>query len=66
MEIPVSKLAYGVEEFADAVSIARSAVYVAIRDGKLKTFKAGRRRLVSADAAREFIRALETKSEMRA
>ena len=56
------KLAYTVEGACDATDMARTRIYAAIADGTLKTFKAGRRRMVSARALNEFIAKLERDS----
>ncbi len=55
-----ARLAYTLEGFCEACSVTRTFAYSAIRDGRLRTFKAGRRRMVSGDAARDFLRSLET------
>lgn len=60
------RLSYTVEAACDATSLARTRIYRAIADGTLKTFKAGRRRMVSAKALQSFIDALERQSEDRA
>ncbi len=56
---PLPKLAYGVEELSRAMGMARTAIYAAIANGTLRTFKVGRRRLISVEAAHEYIRSLE-------
>lgn len=51
----VERLSYTVEQFMAATGYNRKRVYGAIASGALKTFKDGRRRMVSAEAARAFI-----------
>lgn len=51
----IEKLSYTIEEFMAATGYNRKRVYSVISSGALKTFKDGRRRMVSAEAAREFI-----------
>jgi excisionase family DNA binding protein len=53
------KFAYSIREVESAVGISHSTAYQLIGSGELKTFQIGRRRLVSADALREFIQARE-------
>lgn len=53
------KLSYTVKEAVAATGFARARLYAAIADGSLKTFKAGRRRMVSRAALAAFIRDLE-------
>jgi helix-turn-helix protein len=58
----VEKLSFTIDEFAESSGFSRRRIYVAIASGELKTFKHGKRRMVSADAAREFIAACERKT----
>jgi excisionase family DNA binding protein len=53
------KLAYPVPEAGKQIGISRSQTYELIKSGNLKSFTIGKRRLVSRDALREFIRARE-------
>lgn len=55
----VERLSYTVEEFMAASSISRRKTYEAIAAGTLKSFKNGKRRMISAPAAREYIAGLE-------
>lgn len=55
----VDRLSYTVEEFMAASGFSRRKVYEAIATGNLKSFKNGKRRMIGAPAAREFIAALE-------
>lgn len=53
------QLSYTVDEAVKATSFARTRIYAAIQSGELRTFKAGRRRMVSAKALQAFIDKLE-------
>ena len=44
------RLAYSVEEAAEAISIGRTKVFALIRDGKLETRKIGRRTIIPASS----------------
>ncbi|MEO5625735.1 MAG: helix-turn-helix domain-containing protein [Dokdonella sp.] len=61
-----ARLAYTVESACEVTGLARTRIYRAIADGGLKTFKAGRRRMVSAKALESFITTLELESNGRA
>lgn len=47
-----------IKQATEASGLSRSALYVAMRDGKLPAKKAGRRRLILASALSDFIEAL--------
>lgn len=49
------KQAYTVAEFEAAFGYTHTRVYQLIRDGELKSYKEGRRRMISARAGREHI-----------
>ena len=51
--------AYDIKSFCKAYSISRSYVYLEIKAGRLKIFKAGTRTLISRDAAENWRRARE-------
>jgi len=55
----VPKLAYSIEELTRSTGFSRSRLYGAINDGSLKTFKTGKRRFVSADAAADYLATLQ-------
>ncbi|EPG2417471.1 helix-turn-helix domain-containing protein [Stenotrophomonas maltophilia] len=65
MSSPVQKsqiaerLSYNVEEALAVTGLNRNAFYRAIGAAEIKTFKVGRRRMVSAAALRDFIAAKE-------
>ena len=52
---PVPAMLYGVDEAAIALSLSRSVLYELIRSGRLRTVKAGRRRLVPVAALDEYV-----------
>ena len=52
------KLAYTIAEFCKASGNGRSATYEAIKAGKLKAVKRGRRTLILAEDATAYLRAL--------
>jgi hypothetical protein len=57
---------YDIPSFCRAYSISRSFAYLEIKSGRLKPFKAGRRTLISREAADSWRRALEAATESRA
>jgi len=52
------RLAFGVDDFAEAVGIGRSKVYEEIRDGRLQAKKLGSRTLITAEAASDYLSSL--------
>jgi excisionase family DNA binding protein len=55
----VPALLYRVEEAAEALRLSRTAIYELIRSGRLRTVKAGSRRLVPVAALAEYVASLE-------
>ena len=55
-------LAYSVEQALDIVPVSRTRLYAAIGSGELRTFKDGRRRLVSVTALEDFVALLEKRA----
>ena len=53
--IPLERLAYSVNELADAAGCGRDKVYDAIRNHELRAHKWGSRTIVPAEEARRFI-----------
>ena len=53
------RLSYNVEEALAVTGLNRNAFYRAINSDEIRTFKIGRRRMVSAAALRDFIAAKE-------
>lgn len=58
-EATVPALVYRVDEAADALRLSRSLIYELIRSGRLRTVKAGRRRLVPVAALIEYVNSLD-------
>lgn len=54
-----TRLAYSIREFCELTSIGRSRVYQEIRSKRLRVVKCGRRTLVPADAALDWVERLE-------
>jgi len=50
------ELSYTISQVEDALHCSHQTVYNEINSGRLKTFKIGRRRFVSDDALREYIK----------
>lgn len=63
---PEGRLAYTLEGACEATGLTRTRIYGAISDGSLRSFLAGRRRMISAKALQAFIEALEKAGEGRA
>lgn len=59
MSQALPRLSYNVDEAVSATGLNRTAFYAAISKNQIKTFKVGRRRMVSARALQEFIQARE-------
>lgn len=57
------KLAYSAEQFASAYGVGRTNVFEEIAAGRLKTYRVGRRRYISARAAQEWQMLMESRSE---
>jgi excisionase family DNA binding protein len=55
----VEPLSFSIEQFAKATNIGRNKAYGAIARGELRSFKDGKRRLISVEAAKEYIRRRE-------
>lgn len=60
MEKPSAKLAYTVQQACEAIGLGRNYLYVAMSKGSLRSFKAGRRRLISANALQEYVASMES------
>lgn len=43
------KLAYGVKEAAEAVGLSKSKIWEEVKDGRIRSFKIGVRRLIAAE-----------------
>lgn len=58
--VEVPAVLYSVDEAAAALRLSKSLLYELIRSGRLRTVKAGRRRLVPVTALAEYVASLET------
>lgn len=56
------KQAFSVDEFAYLNGVCRQTVYSLINNGKLRSYKIGARRLISAEAARDFRQSMESEA----
>lgn len=54
----VTPVLYRVDEAAEALRLSRSLIYELIRSGRLRSVKAGRRRLVPVAALGEYVESL--------
>jgi excisionase family DNA binding protein len=55
-----TKPAYSIPQFCEAYGVGRSLVYQEIRSKRLRATKIGRRTLISAEAAQEWLRRHES------
>jgi hypothetical protein len=53
-----TRVAFSINEFAKSAGFSRDKVYEELRSGRLKAKKAGRRTIITADAARAYIDSL--------
>jgi excisionase family DNA binding protein len=51
----MDKLAYSISETARLLSVGRTSIYAMIADGRLDTFKLGRRTLIRAESIRRLV-----------
>jgi excisionase family DNA binding protein len=59
--LPPERLAYSVAELSKALGVSRPTVYAALNSGRLRSFLiTPRRRLISLEAALDFMRSLES------
>ena len=56
---PADALSYGVEEAAERIGLGETTFKELIATGQIKTFKVGRRRLVSRRALEAFVAKME-------
>lgn len=55
--------AFTIQQFIEAFKLGRTSVYEEIATGRLPTYKVGRRRFISANAARQWQQRLETAAQ---
>lgn len=63
MDTPPQRHLYRIPEAMRLLSMSRSAIYEQIRDGRLRTVKQGRSRLIPATAITEYVQLLIEESE---
>lgn len=51
----MERLAYSIQEFADALGVSRDLVNDMLKLGQVKSLKAGNRRLIPAAAVKEYL-----------
>lgn len=56
--------AFSIPQFCDAYGVGRTQVFEEIKTGRLKTYKVGRRRFISATAGDAWQRDRESESEV--
>ena len=56
------KLVYSITEVMETLRLSRQTVYNEINSGRLRTFNVGRRRMVSAEALRDWVQAREAEA----
>lgn len=61
MDIPSEKLGVHTDEAADICGIGRTSLYEAMKDGRLKAKKAGRRTIILIDDLKAFLLTLPDK-----
>ncbi len=62
MQIHVTPISHTIPQVMDELNLSRATVYVEINSNRLRTYKIGRRRMVSHDALLEYIHAREAES----
>ncbi len=55
----LAKLTYSINDTIEALGLSRQTVYNEINAGRLRTFRVGKRRMVSDDALQEWVKARE-------
>lgn len=51
----MDRMAYSINDTAKTLSLGRTTVYALIKEGRLETFKLGRRTLVKAESIRRLV-----------
>ncbi len=59
MPADADRLAYSVPRAAAALDVSRAQLYVLMRDGALRSFTCGARRLISRDALADYVQRRE-------
>lgn len=63
MNTPTPRITYAMEEAMDALRISRATIYDLVNNGKLRTYKIGRRRFCTHDAIIQCQHALEEEAQ---
>jgi len=58
----LENFSYSIIQLMEVLHVSRQTVYDEINSGRLKTFKIGRRRFVSDDALRKYIKDRESEA----
>lgn len=66
MKKEIDKLSYPLEEGFEVIGVNRSAGYALMRDGKLETYKVGKRRFVTRKACEKCVEQLVRDSQGKA
>lgn len=59
----LQRIAYDIDSFAKLFSIGRTKIYEEIREGRLRALKCGRRTIITAQAADEWLQSLSPRIE---
>ena len=55
----IEPVGLGIEDIVRATGLGRSSIYVEIAEGRLRTYKVGRRRFATPEALKEWAKARE-------
>ncbi len=61
---PGTVLTYSINDAIDALNLSRQSVYNEINANRLKTYRVGRRRFISAEALSEWVRGREAEARI--
>ena len=56
-------ITYSIKQTMEALNLSRATIYVEINEGRLRTYKVGRRRMVSHDALASWVKARESEMQ---
>jgi excisionase family DNA binding protein len=54
-ELPIERRTYTPDTFAQTLGVGRTTVYALIREGRIRSFKVGRRRLIHTEEMDRFL-----------
>lgn len=66
MQVHVTPISHTIPQVMAELNLSRATVYVEINAKRLRTYKVGRRRMVSRDALQDWIKAREKESNQAA